>query len=161
MWNRRKMFHRDFSGYFWREFFRTPRGIPFFPATQISSCWCSTTHLIISRSTSIWCHRFPGINTGAPRACGKNVFSGEPGQWKPESRLLEGFTHWQRESRQPPPPKKTMNAGYPGSYVEDRVRFYRTSGKIKGSFLKSSSFFSACACELLNIPVDRGGSLRM
>lgn len=84
----------EILGIFWWEFFLTPRRISFSPAIQFSSCWCSTTHLIIPHSTSIWCHRFPGINMGAPRACDKNVFSGEPSQWKPESQVLEGFTHW-------------------------------------------------------------------
>lgn len=138
MWNRRKMFRRDFSGDFWREFVLTPRRIPFFSATQISSCWCSTTHLVISHSTSIWCHRFPGINTGAPKVDDKNVFSGEPSQWKPESQVLESFTHRERECR------KTKKRVHDIQGAKSRIKSDSTGPveKLRG-FLKSSSFFSA------------------
>lgn len=43
----------------WGEF------LSFCPTSQISSCWCSTTHPIIPRSASIWCHLSPGL-TRAP-----------------------------------------------------------------------------------------------
>lgn len=136
MWNRRKMFHRDFSGDFWREFVLTPRRIPFFPATQISSCWCSTTHLVISHSTSIWCHRFPGINTGAPRADDKNVFSGEPSQWKPESQVSH------TESVNAEKQKKKRVHDIQGAKFRIKSDSTGPVEKLRG-FLKSSSFFSA------------------
>lgn len=54
---------RGYSTCTWGEF------LSFYPSSQISSCWCSTTHPIIPRYASIWCHLFPGL-TRLPRESG-------------------------------------------------------------------------------------------
>lgn len=70
----------------WEEF------LPVHPV--LSGSWsCSTTSPIIPCSASIWCHLFPGISTGALRACDKHAFLEQPSQWKKRIRILKSFTY--------------------------------------------------------------------
>lgn len=70
----------------WEEF------LPVHPV--LSGSWsCSTTSPIIPCSAFIWCHPFPGISTGALRACDKHAFLEQPSQWKKRIRILKSFTY--------------------------------------------------------------------